>query len=416
MGIRIYPVPWAGFFVLLGLLDSVRGLAGRLSEVIGLSFLFFVLASITQTVLTYFFCGFHQNFSTDHPVRGIPVDYDLSIHNQSPFPSSRIICRFSLIGPALEGNRDRVFFLGGKKSTNLTFSFSCAYRGVYALGLRRLVFRDVLGLLDIEYVIEPRIFYVFPEIVSLKTESARIAEGQGEFTPFFRTAQTSSGARDYGVFDTLRILRPGEGSSRVAWKRFAATGIPQTFVEAALEERGLSVALDLRPSSYSVPEERKNELLLAEDLAVSAVFSILRLLMSQGIPVEFRMGSQESCRLLTDFQSWEAVYAVSTGIHFKDPLPPLTATPGGKTTLIVSLRSIADGDHGYGISPFELLEVAERNGHRLILLIVPPPSCVAEEQERMTLALERLLVWPNYSLCQVLDTRRGKEGIADALA
>lgn len=416
MGIRIHAGPWAGVLVLLGLFDSVRGLAGRLSEVIGFSFLFFIFASIAQVVLTYFFCGFHQNFSTDHPVRGIPVDYDLSIHNQSPIPSSRIICRFSLSGPGLGGKRDRTFFLGRKKSTNLAFSFSCAYRGVYAVGLRRLLFRDALGLLDIEYIIEPRIFYVFPEIVSLRTETARIAEGRGEFFPLFRNTAVHSGTRDFGVFDTLRVLRPHEGSARIAWKRFAATGIPQTFIEANLEERGLSVVLDLRPSSYSVPEERKNELLLAEDVAISAVFSLLRLMVSQGIPIELRMGSQRSERLLTDSQSWDALYALSTGILFKDPWPPIDLPSEGKTTLIVSLRSIADMKEGIGTPQFELLETAERNGQRLILLIVPPPSFVEEEQERTTLALERLSVRPIYAFCGVLDTRRGSEGIADALA
>lgn len=406
MGVRVRFGAVAAFIVVVGFLDSVRGLAGPVSDAVAFLPLLLLGASLLHLAWSVYVFGFHQDFSTDHPAKGERVEYTLHVRNELPIPMTAAECRFSAVGPGSGRMEAFPLLLGSNGSAQKHETIVCAYRGVYAIGAERFSFRDALGLLEIDHRVEPRVFYVYPELVRLGSAVERMAEGGGEGRPV-----PGGQDADPGVFDAVAPLVHGRGARRIAWKRWAATGIPCEVSEGGVSAYGLRVVLDLRPSETVISEEDR---LVSEDLAVTAVFSVLRRLVERSIPAEFVLGGEEAGAAIEDRASFDAAYDASTNILFTDSRFPGAAFRGGRAALLVSVRSIAGSAGETGTSLFDALEAAAANDYAVRVITVPPPSDAEREQARIRAARERLRVESADRLCLALDTRRGTEDLVDA--
>lgn len=403
MGIRIAPFGLAVLIFSLALFNSLQGLAGPLSRLMVLFPLCIVGSSLIQVWYSYMFFSFHQEFSTDHPVRGEELQYSFVVQYQGIMPTCGIVCQFAFKGPGLKGGREHSVFLMGKNNKTWSFTFRCAYRGVYAVGVERILFKDSLGLFQFSYEAEPRMFYVYPELLPLPHTVESFLIGSGD------AALRSEGFQeDVGVFDSIYPLRHGEGSRQIAWKRFAATGIPSAYRIARSAAPALRVVLDLRPPPFINVEENR---LLAEDLAVSLVFSVLRYMADRGIPTDFYCGSEAAAVAISDNSTFQELYTTSTSILFNHCSCPEAAWIGDTATLLVSLQVPLDPERTTGLDLYAALEHRLRRGYRMLLITVPGPSLVEGVQKRTADLLEQLP--PNYTWipCKVLDTRQGNEGI-----
>ncbi|MCA1949575.1 MAG: hypothetical protein LDL24_03315 [Treponema sp.] len=403
MGIRISPLGLGVFLFSLALFNSLTGLAGPLSRLLVLFPFFVVGSSLLQVWYSYMQFGFHQEFSSDHPVRGESIRYHFVIHQEGLLPSCLILCRFSFKGPGLAGINERSVFLGSRESQSWSFSFRCAYRGVYAVGLEHILFKDSLGLFELSYRVEPRMFYVYPELIPLSHSLEYLFTGSGE------TGTNPGGLQDdVGVFDSVYPLRHGEGGRQIAWKRFAATGIPSALKTARASAQSLRIVLDLRPAPFNKTEEAR---LLAEDLALSLVFSVLRYMAERGISAELFAGCETGPYLISEMKSFEWLYSRSTNILFTETSLPQAAWEGDKTTLLVSLLPPLSQAGSQEKDFYSIIEQRLRGGYRILFISVPGPEFVLDAQND-ALHMAELLPFSPWIPCRVLDTRQGSEGIA----
>lgn len=405
MRIRVRPLPLAALAVVVGLMDALRGLAGPASAALAFFPLFLAAASVAQLIASYLGFGFHQDFSTDHPAKGEPVRYALHVHNPLAVPLCPLVCGFTAAGPGARAFADFSPYLAGGASAAREETLLCSYRGVYAVGASSFRFRDILGVLELDYPVEPRVFHVYPEILSLGPGVEALAGGGGEGRPI-----PGGNERDAGVFESLIPLAQGRGG-RIAWKRYAATGIPCLHSEGAVSAYGLRVVLDLRPSLAARSEDDR---LAAEDLAVGAALSVLKRLVDKAVPAELVLGGEESAEAVEDAAAFDRIYGRSTSILFTDRRFPAGAFRGGRAVLLISTRSLAEeGEEG---DLFAALEAARAKSAALLLLLVPPPSEAEAELERAELARSRLGEEGAEKYCRALDSRRGTEGVADVFA
>lgn len=413
MSVRVSPLGLAILIFIIALFNSIQGLAGSLSRIMVLLPILVVTLSFIQVWYTYLFFGFHQDFSTDHPVRGEELSYTFVIHHHGILPACGIQCQFSFKGPGLAGTRTQPVFLAPRAKKTWSFTFRCAYRGIYAVGIERFLFRDTLGLLQLSFPVEPRMFYVYPELLALPPSLDSFFIGSGEL------GLGSGGVQDdIGVFDSIYPLRHGEGARQIAWKRFAATGIPSAYRTAKASAPALRVVLDLRPApSFGNEEDR----LTAEDLAVSLVFSVLRYMAERGLPVEFYGGAETAePSVIPDLSAFEWLYNQSTSLLFNETTVPPSAWTGDSATLLVTLQTPMEQaldqtleqaeENGYDL--YAALEHRLRSGYRMLIISVPAPALVDEARTRALTLLDHLPMVHSWVPYKVLDTRLGNEGIA----
>jgi len=403
MGIRISPLGIAVLLFSIALSNSLPGLAGPFSRVMVLFPLVLVSVSLIQVWYSYLRFGFHQEFSTDHPVRGEAIQYTFVLHYEGILPTCGIICQFTFQGPGLAGTSEEPVFLWGKRNTTWSTTFRCAYRGIYAVGSKRFIFKDSLGLFQFAYTVEPRIFYVYPEIIPLSQALESIFMGSGE-----TGLRTGGGQEDVGVFESVYPLHHGEGARQIAWKRFAATGIPCAYRTAKATAPALRVVLDVRPPPHIHDEEER---LIAEDMAVSLVFSVLRYMVEQGIPADFFCSSEAESHTITDLASFESLYYQSTSILFNDSRFPQAAWDGETRTLLVTLQAPFEFSGATSPDLYTVLEHRLRKGYGILLITVPEPSLVERVRKKTMDLLEQLPLNQSQVPCKVLDTRQGNEGI-----
>ncbi|MCX7656483.1 hypothetical protein [Treponema sp. J25] len=401
------PVIMVLFFI-LALFNSLQGLVGPYSGILLFIPVSLVGGSLFQLFYTYAHFGFHQDFSTDHPVRGEPVRYSLVIHNEGFLPTTLIRYEFSYTGPGLE-----TFFYEGLQGCILLphenqkteFTFYCQYRGVYSVGIRRLIFRDMLGIIELSYIAEPKIFYVYPEIHRLPSSIDTFFSSSGEQSVLY-----GGFTEEVGVFENLIPLRDGEGDRYIAWKRFASTGVPCRYQYGKASGRFLKIVLDQRPLSQGILSEER---LLAEDGAISFIFSLLNHMIERGIPAELVLGNAETTYPIMERKDFDYLYQISTGISFTDPRFPFTAFTGDYTVLLVTLQSLWEEDPLIQVDLYTHIEQRVRSEKNTHCVLFSPPSLYSTYKMLAEKSKEALYPFRKNGVLQVVNSNLGPEGWKD---
>lgn len=404
MRLRIRPVPAAAFVAAAAILNATGGLAGPLSRAAAVFPIIAAVLSALHLAATWHRFGYHEEFSTDHPRKGDVIAYAIHLRNGLPVPASEGICTFASRGPMARGLDPLPISLGPGKAARRESEISCAYRGVYVIGAAAFAFTDALGIFELEFAVEPRTFHVYPELVRLPERADRLAEGGGG-----ERAASFGGSPDPAAFDGLRRVEHGRPAGRIAWKRWAALGVPCELVEGRASAYALRVVLDLRP-----PRAEGDDRLAAEDLAVTAAYSILARAVAAGIPAQFVLGGDESGTAVETDSDFDAVYEVSTSVLFTDDRFPAAAFNAETACVLVSARPIAEDGAGLGADLFGALEAALGRALPVRVLVVPPPSRADEETARARAAAERLGEKPGAASIAVIDPRKGAEALANA--
>jgi hypothetical protein len=395
-----------GYAVASVVTASFSGLAGPLSSAIAFLPPAFVVASTVHLILSWHSFRFHQSFSNDHPQKGDIVRYRLSMSNESPIPPARGICAFSAPGTH-SAFRDRVEIpANGNESKEYETELRCFWRGTYTFGLRSISFRDSAGIFSVEEKIEPRVFYVYPELVNIGADIERLTRSTG-----FDKTGASAKEDDPSIFENLAPLGRGKQARRVAWKRWAATGTPAEIVTGRSGSDSLRVVLDLWPGYPGIEETEK---LAAEDMATSAVFSVLRALVRERIPARLILGDGDRAVEIATEDDFNDAFARSTNILFTDDGFPFAAFASQEATLLVTTRPLdAETD---GTSVFSALEESAAAGTDPHILACPPPGATDAERATLAVVAERHAALGGKSLIRLADARRGIEEITHALS
>lgn len=225
--------------------------------------------------------------------------------------------------------------------------------------------------------------------------------------------QAGGGAveRDASIYEYVAPLRAGENPERVAWKRWAATGIPAQIVTGQSRSSALRLVLDLRPCS-----PRRAERLQAEDRACSAVFSVLGELVRQEIPVELILGGEDRGILVDCGETFQRLFDASTNLLFTDHRFPAAAfapfSAGGTAAFLITTRPIVESG---GDDLFTLYEECLAKGTEPHLLVCPPESKEAEVRRSVETLAELQIACGSRTLMSLADSEGGTKELANAL-
>ncbi len=408
MRLRVKPLALLSFFTISFILNTFSGLSGVLSTLLSILLPAVLVCSLVQLVYSSLSFTFHQTFSNDHPLKGEVVRYELHTANESILPVAEGICLFSAPGQ-LNAFRDSMpLSTGGGDSQVYTEEIRCAYRGTYIIGLSLYSFKESLGIFQLEETIERRVFYVFPELVKLNSNIERLARSSGADQP-----GSAASEDDITIFEYIREMQAGRSARRIAWKRWAATGIPGEIIHGQSRSSALTVVLDLWPLECQGADR-----LAAEDMAVSALFSVLQYLSRELIPVTMVLGGDEKRTLIDSSDDFTRLYDQSTNIIFSDTRFPSSAFLPGQATLLITTRPlIGKGQENVRANTdlFTAFEHALTRGCEPHMLICPPPSRADEERKYLDTLIERQAENGGKARLALADSRRGAEDIINAL-
>jgi hypothetical protein len=304
---------------------------------------------------------YHQDFSTEHPVKGESVSYRLALANEAWLPLHCLQARFKAVHPFLEEVLpDFSMHLPAGGRLEREYRIHCPFRGIYTVGLESLEAEDSLGLLRLRRRVWHRTFYVYPRVLMLRAFSAGPERSE-------QLAQGSSvgAVPDFALFAQLRRYRRGEPLRHVAWKKFAATGTPFLKEFDTSAQPGVSIYFDLRETGLS-----GRQALQAEDVSMEILVALVRYYLDRGIPLSVRapgrslFGFQGS--LPSQFQDF---YASTMKLIFQPAISPAAlyrydmqgGEAEGSSAILVT--------HRYDPEVFALLESSLAVGTPLALIL-----------------------------------------------
>ena len=239
--------------------------------------LFFPLLSIILGLLSFPTLKYHQVFETEHPVKGQEVSYRLALSNEGFLPISNLYCRFKVINSFLSLTMsDFSTYLKAKGEVNRDYTFRCAYRGIYTVGLDRIEIEDPLKLVTLSPKVDYRTFYVYPRILTFRRFPVVIPNTTGSGSGMAKGRDP-----DYSLYTELKNYRDGESTRHMHWKKFAATGRPflKQFETAADPE--MMIYFDLR----TCPREGIARLEV-EDTSIEILVALVYYFLENNIPIK----------------------------------------------------------------------------------------------------------------------------------
>ncbi len=273
-----FSVRWGGVAVYLFLLLLVQ--LGRFHIGQMFNYAFFLLlatpiVSLVHLIVSINSLKYHQEFDTDHPVKGEDLTYTLLLANESHLGSAPMNIGFRTVQPGSPSHiEDLRLSLRRGERTERTYTISCPYRGIYTVGLERMELTDMLGWITISRPVWHRTFYVYPRIIDTEYPFA-----VGDVSDL-STGPNPGASQDYSLFESLVRYREGESVRHMAWKKFFALGEPFLKTYARTSQPGISIYLDLRREEDPVPD-----VLEREDCSIEILVSLVKYFLDRSVPV-----------------------------------------------------------------------------------------------------------------------------------
>ena len=281
-------------------------------------FIFFLLLFLPTLSLIHLFLSiasikYHQQFDTEHPIKGETLTYTLLLANESHLPSARLRIGFRTVWPGVDSELPPldITLKRGERSER-DYSISCPYRGVYTVGLERLILNDMLGFVTISRPVWHRTFYVYPRVIE-----AGYPFDVGEVSEL-STGPNPGASQDYSLFETLIPYRSGESIRHVAWKKFFALGEPYLKSYAKTSQPGVTIYLDLRREGDANPF-----ILEREDCSIEILVALARSFLSNHIPISVQAFGQSRFRFSGENEeAFGRFYSDTVNLMFTNTISP----------------------------------------------------------------------------------------------
>lgn len=395
MRIRVKWVNAIIYIAVMLIIATFGGFAGYLSFVISIFLPVYTIVVLLHLIISWYILAYHQTFSTNHPQKNEKIKFSIKLANDGKIPLVAGKCKFTVLGHESLISLPVGCLPGAKRTVEYETEICCPYRGTYTAGIESIMLYTPLGIIQTEIDVSPQVFYVYPELCNMDSSLEEYAVSSGATVP-----GSNRGGSDPSIFEYTVPLKEELPGARINWKRWASTGIPSAIISGRAKSRGLTVVLDLYPCDVS-DEER----LAAEDIVISAAFSVIRYLVMHEIPVYFAAGSA-SVRLIDGEESWKSLFDHSTSILFKDASFPSVAFDESTGAILFSSRPLAELYHEY--------EKALYTGSEPHLFICPPLSHQKEEKRHADLIRDRRYAVSSRSLFYVADVNNGIKEVTDA--
>ena len=287
---------------------------------IGLMFdyVFFLLLIIPILSIAHLFISivsikYHQHFDTEHPIKGETLTYTLLLANESHFASARLRIGFRTIWPGTDAELPPldITLKRGERSER-DYSIRCPYRGVYTVGLERLILSDSFGFITISRPVWHRTFYVYPRVIEAEYpfEVGEVSE--------LSTGPNPGASQDYSLFETLVPYRSGESIRHIAWKKFFALGQPYIKSYAKTSQPGVTIYFDLRREGEANPA-----ILEREDCSIEILVALARSFLSDNVPVSIQAFGQSRYRFAGEsVEAFERFYSDTVNLMYTNTISP----------------------------------------------------------------------------------------------
>jgi uncharacterized protein (DUF58 family) len=335
----------------------------------------FPIVSVLLFLISTRGISFTQEFSTEHPVKGEAVGYEILIANESTFPVAEMNVRFISANPLMEHVlTDFVTPLKRGQRIRKQYSVECAYRGVYQVGLRNIDLRDMSHFLRVSIPVWHRSFYVYPRIVELPSLAARLIKTspRGE-------RALHGGLPDYALFHQLHEYKEGDSIRHLYWKKFATTGIPFIKEYESPAEVGVAVYFDLRRSEPVSPA-----ILAREDATVEIVVALIKFLLDRALTVSVYAPGREIYEFHgSNNRNFEAFYKSTVNLLFQETYSPAEIFRAHQLLQLHTAESTFFITHLIDDEILNLLEEALSADRIFTLIFNHTNSAQAEKEQRI---------------------------------
>jgi len=400
MHIRVKWLSLAFYFLAMIVAFSLCGLAGFPSVFIAVFLPSYGILEIIYLAVSWHFYTWNQTYSTNHPRKGETIRFEISIFNEANIPLADGTVSFAMPG------RKTHFNMPAKKNRKKNAvihkaEVGCPYRGTYIAGMEAVTLTSALGIISAEINIQPQIFYVLPELYDISPSVEKYAVTHGA-----TLAESSATNSDPSIFEYTAPLTPYNSNGKIAWKKWASTGIPSVMISGKSSARGISVFLDLYPCK---PSSEDVERLAAEDIVMSAAFSVMDYLSKKKIPVNFVMEETEKirkCIQIENEKTFKSIYEKSINIIFNRKDFPSSAFNTEDSVLLFTTRPI---EELYAEYENKVMEGCEPG-----LFICPPQSSYEKEMQYADVLRNLRHNAGSKSLFYLADVRNGGKEVIDA--
>jgi uncharacterized protein (DUF58 family) len=274
--------------------------------------LIYPLISFILLLYTYSTLRFHQDFSTEHPVKGKSVGYTVYFTNESKIPLSNIKISFKAITPLMDMHLpDYSISIKPGGEFKKTFEINCPYRGIYTVGLKQVIIEDLLHFFQIKLKVWHKTFYVYPRVLPLQhfTPGLEDIDGGDQGLPF-------GGEPDYAMFDQLKEYRDGEPIKHIYWKKFAIIGKPFIKQFETSPQPAVRLYFDL-----TKPEDIYTSELEVEDTSVEILVALVKYFLDKEIKVSVKAPGREFFNFNGhDCGDFKDFYNSTTNLIFQDTI------------------------------------------------------------------------------------------------
>lgn len=399
MKIRIRWAFAGAFIALVCIINSFAGFVGFFSFWLSVILPFYAFFAIVYLIVSWELYAWFQTYSTNHPRKGETIHFEIRFTNDGKFPLIGGTCKFIMPGSIKNFDLPIGFLPKSPKTLVYTADVACPYRGTYIAGIESIHLSTPLGLIQTEVSAQVQTFYVLPELCPLSSVVESYAMSAGT-----TISGGSNGEEDAVSFECTAPLLEGQTTSRIAWKKWASTGVPATIVNGHSRSQSVTIVLDLYPCA----KVSDNQKLAAEDMVISAAFSLLQYFALCKIPVNFITGGSLHGTLIDGEDSFKSFYERSVNILFTDPSFPQAAFAGGTKAFLFTARPL-----------IELYSDYEKNLHTATephIFLCPPEPLYEAEKSRATVVSEQRHNSLSHSLFYVANVKNGSKEITDAFS
>ncbi|MGL1893730.1 MAG: DUF58 domain-containing protein [Spirochaetaceae bacterium] len=201
--------------------------------------------------------NYYQQFSTEHPQKGQNIEYKLTIENYLPITPCFIEISFN-DNIKLDNLNPKI---KNTESEHIYSNFYLPYRGIYDVGIKNIVCRDILNIFEFKLSFWPRTFYVYP-MINKNIYSDKNGSGENKNNSIFKDNKYT----DY--LDSIDKYIPGSKMSQISWKHLASRGEP--YIRKYLSEEGQYTYIFL--DCTTLPAHRLGP---TDDLSIETALSII---------------------------------------------------------------------------------------------------------------------------------------------
>ncbi|TVQ40115.1 MAG: DUF58 domain-containing protein [Spirochaetaceae bacterium] len=233
--------------------------------------------SLLHMLVLAFSLRVDQLLEGNAPARGDNVAFALWVENASWLPAHQVRARLILSWPGVDQPQaDAAFSLRAQREYSYRTAVLCRHRGNYRFGIDWLEVGDMLGICALRRRGRQERFCVYPRVINLRFSGGPSAIGAG-------IARTATFGReiDPTLLRGLSEYQRDQPVKQIAWRRFAAYGIPYVKEYDSGQRPATVIYVDLR-AIHADPELR----LEVDDCSVEILVAVVKSLVETEIPVE----------------------------------------------------------------------------------------------------------------------------------